>query len=184
MSTRIIVRCVPERPRFIAYLRERLTNTLFYFHPQRGDMLSYRGALTQAGKTAVVLMEDDVILTRDFRRKLERVIAEHRREVVQFFSMRQADVDVGSRYDRNFLMGQCVYLPAGYSQALLTWHWPGEAEQDGSGSDLLLSDWLKSRNEPYWIHVPSLVDHRQGRSVIDPRRSSKRQSKTFTDAWN
>ena len=37
------------------------------------------------------------------------------------------------------------------------------------------------RKLAYWIHVPSLVQHRVAVSMIDSRRSSKRQSKTFID---
>ena len=182
MPTKIIVRCVPERARFIAYLRARLPGALYYFHPVRDAVDAFIGALKQAGNKPAIHMEDDVILTRGFRKKLESVIAKHPHTVIQFFSMRKDDLVVGSRFDRNFLMLQCVYLPFGYSQMLAAYDWP-RREQDPTACDVMLADWLKARKEAYWIHCPNLVDHRQCQSVIDSRRSSTRQSKTFTAPW-
>ncbi len=45
----------------------------------------------------------------------------------------------------------------------------------------MVADFLKERHMRYYIHVPSLVEHRIGKSLIDPRRSSRRQSLTFRD---
>jgi hypothetical protein len=42
-----------------------------------------------------------------------------------------------------------------------------------------MADWLATRGERYWLHVPSLVQHRVVPSVINRRRSSRRQSVTF-----
>ena len=47
------------------------------------------------------------------------------------------------------------------------------------GVDLLIQDYLKLTKQKYYIHVPSLVDHRIYKSAIDPRRSTKRQSLTY-----
>ena len=97
--------------------------------------------------------------------------------------MRGADLEIGSRFDNNFMMGQCFYMPLTYSKQLLefknTWT---DIELHPTGLDSMLADFLKSRREKHWIQVPNLVDHRVGKSLIDSRRSSKRQSKTFKDA--
>ena len=58
---------------------------------------------------------------------------------------------------------------------------PKNIKEHPNGTDAMVRDFLKDRKEKYWIHCPSLVDHRQGKSVIDPRRSSKRQSFTFVE---
>lgn len=94
--------------------------------------------------------------------------------------LRRADLMVGSRWDNNYMMNQCVYMPAGFSMALHEYYyrWPGKVS-DPTGSDIMIDSFLRSRGEKYWIQIPNLVDHRQCRSLIDPRRSSRRQSKTF-----
>jgi hypothetical protein len=94
--------------------------------------------------------------------------------------MREADISIGSRYDNNFCMNQCFYLPPGYSSKLYEFYnnWK-DKEVHPTGYDYMLNDFLKERKEKYWISIPSLVDHREMKSLISSRRSSKRQSKTF-----
>ena len=67
-------------------------------------------------------MEDDIFLTRDFKAKAEKAIAERPDDVIQFFSMRKKDLSEGSRYEygRTFCMNQCFYLPAGMAGKLAT----------------------------------------------------------------
>jgi GR25 family glycosyltransferase involved in LPS biosynthesis len=139
-------------------------------------------ALLMAGDDAAVHMEDDVILVDGFRQALEQEIDQRPGKVIQFFSMRQADIEVGSRWDGNFIANLCFYLPATYSRQLHSYAltWPGRVK-DPTGTDLAIRDFLKWRRESYWIRVPNLVDHRIAKSLIDRRRSSKRQSKSFVN---
>lgn len=177
---RIIIRAVRERAEFIAYLQRELPSAEWCFDERRDAMDTFLRALNMAGDDPVVHMEEDVILCKGFLEKLEREIAARPENVVQFFSMRKADLEIGSRWDNNFLMGQCFYLPRGVSRAIYDFHtlWPGKTIHP-TGLDNMVSDWLKSRKEKYWIHVPSLVDHRVTKSAINPKRSTKRQSLTF-----
>jgi hypothetical protein len=177
---RYIVRAVPERETFVAEIKRALPCVEVCMDKTRNAMDTFLAALDMAGQDAAVHMEDDTILTSGFQRKAEAVIAERPDTVVQFFSMRSADLTVGSRWDRSFLMGQCFYLPRGASAAVRAYHarWPGKA-QHPTGLDNMVADWLKHTSQRYWLHVPSLVEHRPVKSAIDPRRSTKRQSKTF-----
>jgi hypothetical protein len=178
--TRIIVRAVRDRIGYIEYLQENLPQAEWAFDTQRNAMHTFLTALKMAGDDAVVHMEEDVLLAPNFVSRLEAVIAKHPDKVIQFFSMRKDDIEVGSRMDGNFLMGQCFYLPKGYSKEVLAFYsvWDGLKEHP-TGLDTMVGDWLRKRKEKYWIEIPNLVDHRIGKSQIDPRRSSKRISKTF-----
>ena len=179
--TRIIVRAVRDRIGYIEYLQENLPEAEFCFDTDRNAMHTFLSALKMAGDEPVVHMEEDVLIAPNFKSRLEAAIAERPDTVIQFFSMRKADLEVGSRMDGNFLMGQCFYLPAGYSRKILefypTWE---DLPKHPTGLDTMVGAFLKKRKEKYWIHIPNLVDHRIGASAIDPRRSSKRISKTFT----
>lgn len=177
---RIIIRAVRERAEFIAYLQRELPSAEWCFDERRDAMDTFLRALNMAGDDPVVHMEEDVILCKGFLEKLEREIAARPENVVQFFSMRKADLEIGSRWDNNFLAALCFYLPAGYSRQILSFYdvWPRKAEHP-TGLDLTVCDWLKARKEKYWIHVPNLVDHRIAKSAINPKRSTKRQSLTF-----
>lgn len=169
-----------DRAPYIDYLTQQLPLAEWCFDQKRNAMDTFLRALEMAGQDAVVHMEDDTILSNGFMPRLKAAIAENPNKVIQFFSMRKADLTIGSRLDGSFMMGQCFYLPAGYSAAIRayypTWH---NREKHPTGLDTMIADWLKSRREKYWIHVPSLVDHRDCKSLIDRRRSTKRQSLTF-----
>ena len=47
--------------------------------------------------------------------------------------------------------------------------------------DYLVRDFLKDNKYKYWIYQPCLVQHMECKSVIDPRRSSKRQCINFVE---
>lgn len=178
--TRIIIRAIKERKAYLDYLVDELPEAEIVYDQTRNAMDTFFDALTLAGKDAAVHLEDDVVLADNFVLRLESAIKQRPESVIQFFSMRKADLTIGSRWDSNFLMAQCFYMPAGMAQDVLAYakDWPGYSDHP-TGLDTLFSDFLKSRKIKYWIHIPNLVDHRVGKSAIDPRRSSKRVSKTF-----
>jgi GR25 family glycosyltransferase involved in LPS biosynthesis len=181
----IIIRCVAGREPFHDYLRKHLPEAcLLVDHDRRGARWNFHRALSLAGESACLHMEDDIILTSGFDHKVSEVIKSRPRSVIQFFSMRKADVEIGSREERGalFMMNQCFYLPPCVGKALLAFYpqWDGQHVHK-SANDIFLADFMKQEKMPYYLHVPSLVQHRDCVSVIDPRRSRSRQSKTFSD---
>lgn len=56
----------------------------------------------------VVLMEDDIVLCRDFKNRIEKIISEHPNEIINFFSMPKDYYQSGYRY---FAYNQCTYYP-------------------------------------------------------------------------
>lgn len=179
-----IVRCHPRRLECVEYLQRHLpAETLYLFDRQNaGARKNLHHALDIAGDDATLHFEEDIWLTENFIEKARNIIAAHTAEVIQFFSMRKADLEIGSRVEpgRTFMMTQCFYLPKTYSRQLLDFY-PNWQDRDKhlSASDIFLADFLKSRKEKYFLHVPSLVEHRSIVSIIDRRRSRNRQSKTF-----
>lgn len=148
---------------------------------------NFQQALQMAGDDACVQLEDDIILCNDFYNKILKSISERLDEVIQFFSMRKKDLTIGSRYESggNFLMHQCFYLPKGMAKKLFDYSFEFEdmCKQDEhiSPNDLVTQYYFKEQKIKYWIHIPNLVDHKIAKSMIDKRRSSKRQSFTFKD---
>ncbi len=186
MDFKIIIRACLERIEYIEYLSKHLQypNVIFCFDKKQNAMDTFLRAMDLASKLPCVHMEEDIILTTDFYSKLSTAIKAHQNEVIQFFSMRKADIEVGSRYDRGstFMMNQCFYLPAGYSEMIADYYKTWEQkEKHPTGYDILIADFLKDRKEKYRIHVPSLVQHRESTSLINKKRSTKRQSLTFRD---
>jgi len=180
----IIIRACRERTGCVDYVRKHLPYAEVLFDSTGNAMNTFLEAMKAAGDMPCLHMEEDIYVTRAFKEKSERAVSERPLEVIQFFSMRGDDLKIGSRYDygRTFMMNQCFYLPAGYSRLIHDYYpdWP-QKEVHKTGYDILIADFLKSRKEKYYIHVPSLVQHRKSRSLICPSRSAFRQSITFEE---
>lgn len=177
---RVIIKAMRERQTFVDEIREQVPSAEVCWDEKRCSIDTFLRSMDMVGDEAAIHLEEDIQLCEDFVPKINAAIAERPDTFIQFFSMRKADLTVGSRWDRNFLMNQCFYAPPEFSKAIRAYYpiWPDRKLHPG-GPDMLVCDWLKARKLAYWIHVPSLVDHRVAVSMIDKRRSSKRQSFTF-----
>lgn len=179
---KILIRAVKERGEFIDYLKKHLPQAEWCFDEKQDAMHTFIKGMRMAGDEPCIHMEEDIILTRDFVKKANKVITQKPFSLIQFFSMRKDDIRIGSRWDGKFMMNQCHYNPPYYSNLIADYweRWTKKID-DPMGYDLMMQEFLRERKEKYWISVPSLVDHRVAKSMIDPRRSSKRQSLTFQD---
>lgn len=192
MTTPTFIMAVPweqERVRNTRSLAEEAEATVVW-DQKRNAMDTWLRMLEAAGGDAAIFLEDDIELASNWRAKVEAVLDDgHRDDVVQFFSMRDADVTVGSRYEpgRTFSMNQCYYLPKGAARELIEYTpgWldrhPESRAANKSPYDWVMRGWMKDNGIKYWISVPSLVQHRKWKSAIDPRRGSGRASKTFEE---
>lgn len=131
-------------------------------------------------------LEDDIELCDGFYEKVRAAVKSNPDKVINFFSMRKEDYDIGKPHlvaGSRYLMNQCYYLPAHYGPMIAkffeSWERPKKEHLFG-GTDTLISDFLKSRKEKYLQWFPHLVNHLEGKSLINPSRSSKRTDKYFT----
>ena len=181
---RMIIRAVKERKDCVDYLRKYLPEADILYDSTGNAMKTFLEAMALVGEDPCIHMEEDIYLTRDFSTKIRAAILKRPYEVIQFFSMRKADLEIGPRYDsgRTFMMNQCFYLPFGYSRLIYDYYpvWP-QKDIHKTGYDILIADFLKARKEKYYIHVPSLVQHRRGKSMINSKRPVCRQALTFED---
>lgn len=182
MSTRTLVMAVPwdEQRATVARMLAERADAEIVWDQTRNAYDTWQAMLATAGDDPAVFLEDDVILAADWRSKVEAVIAERPDDVIQFFSIRD-EYEPGYRGGSTYLMNQCFYLPGGVAADLLAFSrdWRDSHPEHPTGTDTTTADFLRSTKRDYWMHVPSLVQHREWRSVIDPRRSSRRQSKVF-----
>lgn len=181
----VFIRAVEARRPCVEYLLSRLPDAYVVWDdsPGHGAFGTFNEALRVAGDLPSLHLEDDITLTLDFMLKVEHALMGHRREVVQFFSMRKDDLTVGSRYQpgRSFMMTQCFYLPGGFGPAIVAHtERTGRPLTDPGGIDMAVGDFLQAAKLRYWLHCPSLVQHDQVPSLLGPR-STKRQSASFTD---
>jgi hypothetical protein len=183
---RFIVRAVPSRAEYINYLQKELPTAEWIIdHDYQGAMFTYLQALESLDNKSGILMEDDALLCSGFIKKAEEEIARRSFDFINFFSMRKADLEIGSRWYSDYTCNVCTYIPEDHADKILVWHkkyWiPAsyEGNKSTSACDLFLRSYFKAHKIKCWIVVPNLIDHRIGKSAIDSRRSSKRISKTF-----
>lgn len=186
---KFIVRAVKERLSNVELLKEQIPNLIVSLDTNKDRTNpafdNFLQALYMVGDDSCVHLEDDIILTSNFYSKIIAKIMKDSNSVHQFFSMRSADLVKGSRVEAGatFMSSLCFYLPKGMSKELyqygIDYKHTTERDMKGCPYDLMVSDFLKEKGLRYYLHVPNLVDHIVGKSVIDPRRSSKRVSKTF-----
>lgn len=182
---RYVCMAVRSREPFVQYLTAHipLLETI-YDDAQRGAFYQWLDAVAMVNDTGGIILEDDVILTKDFLAKAHEVIEVHPDVLVQFFSMRKDDETIGSRKDGKFAMNQCVYYPPGLGARLAEYYKTQEdwIAREGIGSyDTMMCKAFREWKYKFWIQVPSLVDHLVLRSEIDKRRSTKRQARVFLD---
>ena len=174
----------PTRVKNVKGLVEQTGATVVWDQVQ-DSMETWMRMLRTAGEGPGIFLEDDIELTPNWRTKIEAAIAERPDDVIQFFSIRKKDLELGSRYEagRNFSMNQCYYLPPGAASDLLAYApgWLLDHPESPNAYDWVMRGWMQRDRRRYWMHVPSLVQHKKWRSVIDPRRSSGRASVTFEE---
>ena len=179
---RYIARFVDNRLDNLVEYKKEIKNIEVYIDRNKNPIGAFVEALKMADDDACVQMEDDCILTSNFDEKIKQEIAKNPDSIIQFFSMRTKDLTIGSRWDNNYIMAQCTYYPKGKCKEIVNFFkgsfWDIN-QHNIDGLDSMVNDFLKQNKEKYWICVPNLVDHIVQKSIIDPRRSTKRVSKTF-----
>ena len=185
-TMKIILRTHPKRSEFLPYLLSHLPDETIISNDKDslGAISNFLNALTLARQDSAIHIEDDCIFAQGYFFQALEAIRLYPSNVIQFFSTNKHDKELGSRLDqgKNFLFTLFFYLPPNYSKLILEHypHWP--RNKNNWGCDLLVADFLHSRQEIYYSYSPSLVNHRETVSVIDPNRSQKRQSFSFIDA--
>ncbi len=185
---RYILRYMEKRTTYIPGVQKQIPHLEMVKDQKRDAMDTLMRAFEQAGGDPCVQFEDDVILCNEFARKAEAAIAERPDRVINFFSRRKEDLTRGSRYQpaKQFLYMQCVYFPVGYCRQLVDYYYNGGErvaklmQQHPTGCDIFVADFLDTREEKWFVHVPSLVQHAVVVSTINPKRSRFRQSPTFS----
>jgi len=194
-TLRWVVTTCPERVEYHPYLMAHVPGLELVVDQRHSSILNYLLALGMVEHDACVMLEDDVIFTEGFKEKIIRAIEGYSSNVINFYSMRDADLTEGTRWINGggFSCNLCTYLPEGYASLILRfwerWEYLGGTDKElkkwcvehGSGKDTLIQRFLRHRGEKYLNWVPSLVDHRVGESVERRGRSKNRGSLTFKE---
>lgn len=133
-----------------------------------------------------IKLEDDVILCTNFCEEIEKAIKEIGEDrFISFFTLKTFDpVENKELNGSTFCSSLCFYVPSGMSSKIIEyyetkWKHSKVAKENPTGFDYIIRDFLKENKIKYYMVLPNLVQHQVGKSVINERRSSKRQSLYF-----
>lgn len=181
---RFICMAIEKRSHIVDYLKLHIPGLEVLWDKNGHAGKAWLSVMNYIGDEAAVVIEDDIVITKDFYKKVSAAVKERPNDLIQFHSRTKEDVTKGSRYrpGSDFYNNQTVYFPAGMAKKLLQYsevspRW----RTDPHGYDRLMADYMKEKKIRYWNHVPSLSDHLPITSAIDPKRSKHRRSTTFQD---
>jgi GR25 family glycosyltransferase involved in LPS biosynthesis len=182
MEIEFIVMTTAFGNRDISEMKRAIPNLQLCVDYNHDAMVNFLNSMRMTDKPAVHL-EDDAILCDDFVSKITRAIELYPDNIINFFSLRKKDYEVrkpffelGSKYIGNV----CFYVPATYGNRIADFYnvWD-KKEIHPTGYDILMADWMKLNKLKYVQWFPHLVNHAEGKSIINPKRSSKRIDTRF-----
>lgn len=164
-------------------LRAAIPNLQISLDIKHDAMGNFLNSMRMTDKPCVHI-EDDIELCDNFVEKITAAVNEYPNYIINFFSLRKEDYEIGKPHfvaGSRFMMNQCFYIPAGVGQQIADYYeqWVRKHEHP-TGYDLLMADFMKDNKMRYVQWFPHLVNHIECKSLINPKRSSKRTDKNFT----
>ncbi len=127
---------------------------------------SFINQLKQINDYDSIFLEDDVILCKNFKEEIEKVVKEHKNEIINFYT--KPTVFFSSHYSQHFVYNQCTYYPKGSSKKIAI---QMENEWDLAKSitdyDVLENRAIHSLKMYLFSYRPCLVQHKDIHSLIN-----------------
>lgn len=124
---------------------------------------SFIGQLNIISEYDSVLLEDDVILCKNFKQRIEEVISKHKDKVINFFQKPNFYFTTHLT-EEPFRFNQCTYYPKGLSKIISKEMLNHMCITYGYDA---IEDWaLRKLGLAYFIYRPCLVQHKDIKSLI------------------
>lgn len=181
-SLKFILKTTSFGGRDISKIKETIPGLIVITDYRRDAMGNFLNAMRYTDEPSVHL-EDDIELCDGFVEKIRNAVEQYPNQIINFFSLRKKDYELKRPYEElgsKFMMNQCIYIPAGFGKQIADYYevW-SRREEHPTGCDILIADWMKSKKMKYVQWFPHLVNHLECKSLINPKRSSKRTDKNF-----
>lgn len=176
---RYIVRAIESRLPTVEKIKEQIPEAEVLIDKTGNAMKSFLAACEYVGDDPCVMLEDDIVLTANFKEKIEAAINGKEDMLINFFSLSRKFTASHFKPWYQFCMNQCVYMPRGFCLVCVekyeAWRAYDKYKNPTAYDYLMGYAWHKD----YFVYCPSLVQHMEGKSAINPKRNPKRQSITF-----
>lgn len=181
----------PERLLNIEILKNNIPNLEVYLGDNDDIFIKYLNCFKiDSSFDGVVVLEDDILLCKDFYSKILDVISKNKDVTISFFekpnSKKELITKMNSGYE--FMFNQCNYYPKNICDLLLDdeeiIHFKSNYFKKHkiwkAPIDLYIGDVLGRNKIKYLMNVPFLVQHLDFKSTLG-NRSTNRQTKYFID---
>lgn len=141
---------------------------------------AFLSQLSIIDKYDCVVLEDDLILCRDFKEKIEKVINEHKNEIINFFTSPMRYFK--SKQSKYFTYNQCTYFPKGIGNKIYE---SIKFDNDTHNSqEKIMHRALVKMNLKHFQYRPCLVQHIDNNSLMGNNVYFSRRSPYFEDYLN
>ena len=126
-----------------------------------------------------VLLEDDLVLCKNFKEEIEKVIAQYPNKIINFFSgpLKYYSTHLSEFFDYN----QCTYYPKGITKILADEMSKLYEKIDTKSYNYLETRALKNLGISHVMYRPTLVQHKDVKSILNNGAELKRLSPYFKD---
>ncbi len=121
--------------------------------------------LERVGSDDCVIIEDDCVLCKDFKKRIEEVIGKFPNEIINFFQF-PAMAYFKTHSSTNYLMNQCTYYPKGLSKTLARKMRELHKDFPELATDELENKALKELGVSHIKYRPCLVQHLNFSSLL------------------
>lgn len=140
---------------------------------------SFIEQLEQISDYDAVLLEDDVILCKDFKQRIEEVISSNKDKVINFFT-KPNNYFTSHITDAFFCFNQCTYYPKHLGKLIAERMRVRFTNSNLYGYDTIEAWAFQDLHLSYYLHRPCLVQHKDIKSLIS-KGNSKRITPYFID---
>lgn len=163
IDIKYFVRTMEGRPNILPDYFEKIIDTKHLY------VKSYIDALYKISDYNAVLVEDDILLCKNFKKEIEKVIKQYPNSIINFFS--NPDVFYTTHYSECFNYNQCTYFPKGLAKELaddiMKIYVPETPGNYTQRYGRLLHITLELNGIPHVVHRPCLVQHIDGKSTYN-----------------
>lgn len=121
--------------------------------------------LERVGDEDCVIIEDDCVLCKDFKKRIETVISQYPNKIINFFYWGQQYFK--TRESDDYVQNQCTYYPKGLSKKLAVEMRKVHKEFPNLCTDQCECIALKRMNETHIQYRPCLVQHLNFDSLLN-----------------
>ena len=175
---KFFIRTTEERKLDSSIEKELGTNYELLIDKTHKPVNSFIEQLKYISNYDAILLEDDVILCKNFVKEIEKIIKCYPNKIINFFT---APFDYFTTYVRleHFAFNQCTYYPKGVSKLIAE-----EMERNKNAYiqyDSLENVALRNLKIVHVKYRPCLVQHKDESSIIQKNKNVKRRTIYFKD---